>query len=386
MMNGIDIFWAELRSLFAYEKPTFLLLLAVPLVYVMLFGYVYKNNVVKYVPTVIHDQNQTALSRAFVQAYRDSERCQVVAQVSTQEEMENMVQQNEAYVGISIPDNFAENIKKGHVTEVLVVTNSANNMFATAIISASQEIVQTLAVATGQKLMEAAQLPSKALHIALPIKMSIRILNNPATAYTNFMLSGMAANGVQVAILLAAAPLMVSEYRRSRWSNRTAGAVVAGKLLSFWLCSLVSFAAAMTLVIWYFNVPMRSHPAMIGLLGAGFTYLVVNITFLFSAISKDTVSALQSPLLYLMPGLLFSGLSWPDFAMNTFCRFFSALMPLTYFADTLRDLLLAGYAPDFSKNLLIMFGSGSVLFLLTTVIFAKRRKAVAGHQDTEAYS
>jgi ABC-2 type transport system permease protein len=85
----------------------------------------------------------------------------------------------------------------------------------------------------------------------------------------------------------------------------------------------------------------------------------------------------RSPLLYLMPGLLFSGLSWPQLAMNDLARFFSALMPLTYLADTLRDLLLAGYSPALSKNMAIMFAGGALLCLCTIFIFDQRRKKFA---------
>ena len=85
---------------------------------------------------------------------------------------------------------------------------------------------------------------------------------------------------------------------------------------------------------------------------------------------------MQVPLLYIMPGLLYSGLSWPDFAMSEFAKFFSALMPLTYMADTLRDLLLSGHSPTFGKNVFLMFVAGTLLHVVTIAVFSFRRKKI----------
>ena len=75
---------------------------------------------------------------------------------------------------------------------------------------------------------------------------------------------------------------------------------------------------------------------------------------------------------YLMPGILFSGLSWPPFAMESFARVFSCIIPFRYVGINMRDLLLAGYAPDFWQDLAVMFCAGGAA--LTTAIFLLRRR------------
>jgi ABC-2 type transport system permease protein len=371
-----EIVLLEIQALFRRKSPTVLLLFGIPILYSFLFGWAYSSNVIKYVPTVIYDQDQTAASRALIQAYSDSERYQVVAQVTTQEAMEQSLRENEALVAISIPPKFTQNIKLGMASEILVETNSTNNMFANAVISSSQEIIQTFSAATGQKLLEAInQMPAPALRSAAPVKLGVRIINNPTTSYTNFMLAGLVANGLQIAIFLVAGTLIAKEYSQlSRWHGTSSASIVIGKLLPCWLYTMGAFMAYLAIITLFFDVPFRGNPASILLLGSAFIFLVINLSFFFSAISRNEVSALQAPLLYIMPGLLFSGLSWPRLAMNNFSQVFSSLMPLTYMADTLRDLLLAGYSPTLLKNIFIMFTSGSVLGLMTIFIFSQRRK------------
>lgn len=376
-MKFSEIIRSELRALFGPKAPTAVLLFGIPLLYSILFGCAYSRNVVKYVPTVIYDQDQTAASRALTQAYTDSERYQVVAQVTTQEEMEQFLHENKALIAVFIPPKFAQNIKLGMTSGILIETNSTNVMFANAAISSSQEILQTFSATTGQKLLEALnQMPAPALQTAAPVKLGIRILNNPTTSYTNFMLPGLVANGLQIAILLVAGTLIAKEYGNlSRWQGTSSIAIVIGKLLPCWLCAIGSFLAYLATIILFFNVSYRGGAFFeILFLGTAFTFLVINLSFFFSAITGNEVNALQVPLLYIMPGLLYSGLSWPSLAMSDFARLFSALMPLTYMADTLRDLLLAGYSPTLLKNILSMFASGIGLNLTTILVFTYRRK------------
>ncbi|VBB04984.1 Hypothetical protein LUCI_0190 [Lucifera butyrica] len=366
----------ELQGLFRRKFPTALLLFGIPILYVFLFGHAYKSGVVNYIPAVIYDQDQTAASRALTQEFIDSERFQVVAQVTTREEMEQLLRVKKALVSISIPPKFAQNIKLSIGSEVLVEANSSNNMFANAVIASSQEIVQTFAAGTGQKLLEGInQMPAPALQSALPVRLGVRILNNPTASYTDFMLSGLMANGLQIAILLVAGTLISKEYScLSRWRGTSSALIVAGKLLPCWLCAIGAFITGLGYLTASFGVPCRGNLASILLLGSAFTFLVTNLSFLFSAITHDEVSSVQVPLLYIMPGLLYSGVSWPPFAMNHFAQFFSSLMPLTYMGDTLRDLLLAGYSPTLLKNIVIMFAGGSGLGLITGLVFSYRRK------------
>ncbi len=384
-MKLTEIIRLELRALCGCKRPALLLLFGIPLLYSLLFGTVYSSNVIKYIPAVIYDQDQTATSRALIQAYMDSERYQVVAEVTTQEAMEQCLRENQALVAIAIPPRFAQNIKLGLGSEVLLVTNSANNMFANTVISSSQEIIQTFSAATGQKLLEAVnQLPAPALRSAAPVKLGVRIINNPTTAYTNFMLAGLMANGVQIAILLVAGTLLVKEYGQlDRWQQTSSAALVTGKLLVCWLGALGAFLTSLGIVTLVFAVPVRSSPVSLVLIGSAFTFLVVSLSLFFSALAPSEVSALQAPLLYLMPGLLFSGLSWPQLAMNDLARFFSALMPLTYLADPLRDLLLAGYSPALLKNAAILFAGGTFLWLCTIFVFDQRRKKIASQPAKE---
>lgn len=188
------------------------LLFLLPLLYLLFFGNAYSSNIVKDIPLIIYDQDQTAVSRSLVQAFADSERCRIVAQVVTQADMDQAMAENKALLALAIPPQFEQSIKQGRGATVLLQANSANNMFANAGIGAATEIVQSFSAGTAKKLWQGKnQVPAAALNMAAPVKLGIRVLNNPTTSYTNFMLLGLVLNGLQIAILLTAGPLLTRE-------------------------------------------------------------------------------------------------------------------------------------------------------------------------------
>lgn len=367
-----EVFLYEFNYMFRQERKIALILLGLPLIFSLLFGFVYQSNVVKYVPTVIYDQDQSTASRQLVQAFADSERYEVVGQVTTQEEMEEYLRNNRALASVTIPSHFSRDIKLGISSQVLVQVNGANLMFANGVISTSQELVQTFSAGTAVRLIEATgQLPGEAKQKAAPIRMGIRIINNPTFSYSNFILAGMGINGVQLAIMLAICGVFV----RDR-SNRTFSAplLTVGKLLPYWLGGFLAYGLSLLITIGFFQVPVRGDLFSLLILGGAFSFAVVGVGALYSALAPDEVYAIQLPMLYIMPSFLYSGYSWPHMAMGDFASTLSALMPITYAADSLRDSLLAGYSPALYKNSFILVVFGLVLSGIAALLFHYQRR------------
>lgn len=366
----------ELRRMFIGEPKTALMLIGIPVVYIVLFGLVYMSNSVKYMPTIIYDQDQTQLSRNLTQAFADSERYEIIAYVNTQEEMEEYLRENKARVAVVVPPKFTHDVKVGTGSQVLVEVNGSNLMYANAVITSAQEIVQTFSAGVGRNLVEAVgQVPSEAIKKAVPIQFGVRILNNPTFAYSNFVLAGLGANGLQLGIILALCTSLTREYSRlDEWEGVSSQRMILGKLFPYWIFGVVAFALYTAIAVNVFNIPFRGSVASLLIIGTMFTFAVVAVGSFYSAIAPDEVYAVQLPMLYIMPAFLFSGYVWPHLAMNDFSLAFSRILPLTYMADTVRDLMLNGYAPFLLHDVIMLLILGTVLLAMSTLIFAKRRR------------
>ena len=381
-----DIIKYECIYIFRQNPKLALILLGLPILYSLLFGLVYNGNIVKNMPTLIYDQDQSTASFALIRSFADSERYNIVAQVTSQEAMEENLQRGDAVLAVVIPPNFAHDIKLGKSSQVLITINSANIMFSNAILGSVQEIVQTISVGAGQNSLEGlSQLPSQALSGAAPIRLGVRVLHNPTFSYSNFMLAGLAANGLQIAIMISICGILAREFSNlSPWKSTSPLTLIIGKILPYWLCAMVSFITALCITITLFQVPFRGDIGSLLLIGCAFTFAITTVGLFYSVIAPNVVYAVQLPMLYIMPSYLFSGYSWPTLAMNDFSRGFSAILPITYAADSIRDILLAGYSPSLLTNILILLTFSTIFLSLSILIFSLRRKKILKSLDLEA--
>ncbi len=359
-------FHDELKQIFCRQPKLALLLFGVPLLCSLLFGSIYGGNVLKEIPLVICDQDQTQASRALVQAFADSERYLIIRQVGSQNELEATLQENAALAAISIPPDFASDIKAGRASQVMVTSSSDNLLYANAIISSSQEIIQSFAAGSAAKLVESlGQPPDKAANTTVPLRFGIRLFNNPASSYNSFMLPSLGAHMQQLGIMLATSGLM---FRLRTKSGRT----ISGSLAAYCFCSFLAYWAHLLLLQVVYGIPNRGDFLEISLLGLTFTAALTAIGSFFSVLARTELEAVQLPMLYIMPASLFSGFSWPFAAMDDFCRSLAALMPLSYIADPLRDLMLAGHTPGFWQKIgvLLLFNA---VFLAACILIAKKK-------------
>jgi len=310
-----------------------------------------------------------------VQAFEDSERFHVVAYTNSQEELEEYLREERAQAGIVIPTDFSRNIKRGLASRVLVQVNGSNLMFANPVISSAQEIIQTFSAGAGQKLLEAeGQIPDAALSRVAPVRFGLRILNNPTYGYGNFMMAGLGANGLQLGIILAICTALTSIYGKlGEWQGTGSRQIVLGKLLPYLLWGIVTFAAYMMIAVQFLLLPFKGDLASLLLIGSAFVFAVTAAGLLVSAIAPNEIDAVQLPIVYIMPAFLFCGYIWPEFAMNSFSKAVSAVLPLTYAAVNMRDIMLNGYAPTLYRDAAILAAFGIILVLTTIGIFSYRR-------------
>lgn len=368
----------EHRVLWKRPVPPVLFFLT-PIVFCLVFGLLYQENTLRHIPLAICDLDQSVLSRSLIQVYADSERFDVLFYPSTQEEMEELLRNGRAKAGLEIPKDFSKRIKLSQDTEIAILVNSANNFFGNSAMSAVQENNRTFSLGVAQKLLQGMGiLPKNAAEAVYPIHIGARILRNPTTGYTPFMLSGIMLHGLQMALLVTVAPLLAALCAQGMngGEDHPAWMLLVGKAIPYWCAGLAAYAISLFVLVHLWAIPLRGELWQLLLLGGCFLFAVIGVLYLVSSISPDEIMAVQGPLLYIMPGLLFSGLSWPLFSMEGFARWYAGTMPITYTADSLRDLMLAGYAPAFWENLstLLLMGTVAGIFALGAFSFRRHRK------------
>jgi ABC-2 type transport system permease protein len=139
--------------------------------------------------------------------------------------------------------------------------------------------------------------------------------------------------------------------------------VLAGKLLPYLGVAVVDLAVIVAVGVLLFDVPFRGSPLVFALGAIEFLFVTVGIGVLISTVSETQGQAIQLAILTMLPQILLSGLIFPLQAMAPGVRWIGYLLPLTYFVQVARGVMVRG-APF--EALILPLG---MLAVLGTVVF-----------------
>ena len=327
------------------------------LAYLVLFGLLYCTHTINSVPLVIYDEDQTQFSRELIQAFDDSERFRIVHYAATQEDMDRAMDEKEAYVAIHIPRKFAQDAKSGRSATVLLMASGANILIANTVSTAAQEIIAAFSKNTGAGLAESnlAQMPVLAKNKIGPAELRLRILNNPTQSYLSFFVPGLAMAAIQQGIFLAVGASIQHELQYpNELRTTTPWQPMFAKLLSYSLSAVIAFFLTIETGIHAFQIPGKAPLFYFFLLATSFIVCAVSVSALLASISNSELTFTRISIAYSVPAFVMSGYTWPQESMDSLGKALSYLFPLTYFSNTLRELMLAGHSAYLYRHCAIL--------------------------------
>ena len=361
------------------DKVMFSIVFLAPILFTCLFGFLYINGKVTQVPIVIFDQNQSEISRSLVRAFGDSEKFKIVGMIDSYSELERIIKIEKAYMGVVIPVNLQQKIKSGRSTEVGIVINGSNILVMNTVANAANQVVQTISARVTMQIMQGYGISKdKAYQAVTVVNFRTRIWYNPTLSYLNFMLLGLLAMLVQQLSMLGVALAFSKERENGTFSSliysRINGKeIICGKLLLYFLLFAIDAIVVYWLGISYFKLPMRGNVFLLMMVMGIFLLVVLTLGMLISLFSQNMSQAIQFSMLVAVPSFLLSGYTWPAFSMPIGLQFLSKLMPLTYFLEATRALILMGgdwaIIKPFLSSLLIF-----LLVLFPSSIYMVQRK------------
>jgi ABC-2 type transport system permease protein len=152
--------------------------------------------------------------------------------------------------------------------------------------------------------------------------------------------------------------------------------VIVGKIAPYFLLAAAEMAGVTLLGTNLFGVPFRGNVAVFALGGAIFLFVVLGLGVLISTVSQNVGQAIQGALFVLLPQIILSGMIFPLNAMHAGVRWIGYMLPLTYFIQISRGIMLRGAGLG---SLLAPFG---ILTLMAVLIFgaavARFRRSIVG--------
>ena len=368
----------ECRRILA-DRRLLVVMLGIPLLYATFLNIMYMNGVVNHIPTTVYDSSGTALSRAAVQAFHDSQRFNIETTVSSEAEMRRALETKEVQVAVVIPKDYARDIKRGEGSKILVAVNGTNFLYSNAVLSSAGQIVGTISAATEVTTLEGSgYLPDKARNLAGPVQLATRVWYNPYFNYPNFLMLGLVGAVIQQVLMLYVAIAITKEKEEDTLAELiakqySATQVIMGKIIPYFLFNFITMNVVLAECYYLFKIPFNGSIVNLLLLEAIFLGAITALGILLSVICRNQLEATQLAMLFALPSFLFSGYTWPLDAMPVLAKGIAAVMPLTYFVTNLRDIALMDLGlPVMMKDIMVLGAMNVVLLPAAILIFSKQ--------------
>ncbi|MHB1264654.1 MAG: ABC transporter permease [Gemmatimonadaceae bacterium] len=312
------------------------MMLGIPALQLILFGYAIRTEV-RHIPTVVLDESRTAESRALVDVIRNTGNFDVVGNAGSREEIRLRVERGEVRAAIVIPPDYQRDIKRGRTAQVQLLVDAADPLSSNAAISGA-----SLAGAT-----RATQLLGTTGRRAPPVEVRVRPWYNPGLKSSTFIVPGIIGTLLSIMLILITSMAVVRERERGTLEQLVVTPIgrtslLLGKIVPFAIVGFVQMTVILVLGKLFFAIPMRGSLALLYL--AGGTFIVANLALgvFLSTLAKTQVQAMQLSFFFLLPNILLSGFMFPREAMPAPAMAIGWVLPLTYFLQVIRGILLKG--------------------------------------------
>src|SRR5262245_61574505 len=139
MFKGFtSIFYKEVIQI-SRDPLTLALMLLVPMIQLMVFGYAI-NTDVRDIKTAVYNLDPGPQSRELLQAFENTDYFQIVRYVGSDEQLNNSIVAGRVKVGIKIPPDYSDRLLTGRQATVLVLIDGSDSSIATQSLQVSSQV------------------------------------------------------------------------------------------------------------------------------------------------------------------------------------------------------------------------------------------------------
>ncbi len=340
VVQGIhDLFYIwkqEFRTTFR-DQGVLIFFVLVPLVYPLIYSFIYTNETIREVPTVVVDNSRSSLSREYLRKVDASPETSIVAHCADMEEAKLMLKDRKAYGIIYIPAHFSDDIARGKQTQVSIFCDMSGLLYYKALLTANTNV--SLAMNADIKMERAGNTTARQDEItAYPIEYEDVAIFNPTNGFAAFLIPAVLILIIQQTLLLGIGLSAGTAREQNRFKdlvpiNRHYNGtlrIVMGKGLSYFMVYSLVAVYILCVVPRLFSLNQIAIPGVLTLFALPYLAACIFFAMTASIAIRNRETCMLLFVFTSVPLLFLSGISWPGAAMPEFWRYFSYIFPSTF--------------------------------------------------------
>lgn len=389
MSNILYLVRREFRQ-FRSNSVAMAIFLGAPILYGLLFGYVYSDAKVTEQPIVVVDLDNTPLSHRIVEALGDNENLHIdKIQYSPTNLRDDLIRRE--YVAIvTIPDRFEADVQQKRHPEISVDINTSNILTANFSSRGIQLVLGTLNAGIEMEVLKKQGMTDAlARQRYEAFQATYNRFFNPSGNYLQFMWPGMIATIMQQVFLLVMALSFAKEYNDNTLPellqhSKSPLKITLVKSIPYWIMGAGLWWLVLGGMFPLFRIPLAVDWGALLVLIVLFTLALTFLGILVSLALKDQLRATEILMVLATPSFVISGFTWPMSQMPGWVKLIADIIPLTHFLEAFRRLLVYGAELRHITPQLQALGIITVVSFILTLVLLRvqiRRVEAAGQQE-----
>ncbi|MCF0257807.1 ABC-2 type transporter [Bacteroides heparinolyticus] len=319
------------------DQGVLIFFILVPLVYPLIYAFIYTNETVREVPAVAVDNSRSSLSREYLRKVNASPEVGIVAYCADMEEAKLMLKERKAYGIIYMPSTFSDDIVSGKQTHVSLFCDMSGLLYYKSLLMANTNV--SLAMNADIKIERTSNTTNRQDEITTyPMEYEDVALYNPTNGFAAFLIPAVLVLIIQQTLLLGIGLSVGTAREKNRFKelvpiNRHYNGtlrIVMGKGLSYFMVYSLVAVYVLCVVPHLFSLNQIAIPGVLTLFALPYLTACIFFAMTASIAIRNRETCMLLFVFTSVPLLFLSGISWPEAAMPAFWKYFSYIFPSTF--------------------------------------------------------
>jgi ABC-2 type transport system permease protein len=331
------------------DRLTFAMMLGVPMIQLVLFGYAI-NSDPKHLPTAVYSADNSVFSRTIVWAMRNSSYFDITREPKSEAEIQKLLAQGTVQFVVEIPVDFSRKLLRGEQPDLLLEADATDPMAIGYAVGAMNSL--TPIVLNRDLTGPLAKLRGS----STPFNLVVHQHYNPENITQYNIVPGLMGVILTMTMVIITALAITRERESGTMENLLSTPlrpveVIIGKIVPYIMVGYMQIFLILVAAKYLFAVPMVG--SVLFLLAVAFLFIVAHLAvgITFSTIARNQRQAMQMGMFFFLPNILLSGYMFPFRGMPGWAQDIGECLPLTHFLRIVRGILLKGnglveVAPD----------------------------------------
>ena len=381
--------WRDELRLVLKDEGVLIFFIIVPLIYPLLYSWIYNNETVREVPVVVVDDCHSALSRKFIRMCDASPDVQIKYHASDMDEAQMLVGRQIVKAIYRIPADFESNLMRMQQSVVsvycdmsLMLTYKAAYQTALAVSQTMNKEIQIQLAGHYTKREEQIQ--------AAPLQCDDVALYNPGGGYGSAILPAVLMLILQQTLVLGIGMAAGTARETNRFSDLVpiqshyhgTFRIVLGKAMVYFMIYAVMGTWLTVVVPRIFNFPHLAQWYNLLMLMLPYTLACIFFGITVSCLVRYRENVMLLVVFVSIPLLFLSGASWPQSAIPGFWQGISWLFPSTFGVRAyVRLNSMGGSIGDVLTEYQILWLHVLIYFVIACLVYRRQIQLACRHAE-----